>query len=155
MSPTRTGEPRDPHDDGRPRMRAVVGSDRIEEEIFGRAFDGKVVRRIWDFVGPYRNRVWIAVAAVIIFTLSQLSIPLLIRFAIDHGMAADAAPGTLTLIVGLFALAIVINYIASLVQERVTGRMAEHVLFDIRRKMFGHLQRVSLSFMDKTEVEGM
>ncbi|MDF0596804.1 ABC transporter ATP-binding protein [Psychromarinibacter halotolerans] len=152
MSPTRTGEPRDPHDDGRPRMRAVVGSDRIEEEIFGRAFDGKVVRRIWDFVGPYRNRVWIAVAAVIIFTLSQLSIPLLIRFAIDHGMAADAAPGTLTLIVGLFALAIVINYIASLVQERVTGRMAEHVLFDIRRKMFGHLQRVSLSFMDKTEV---
>ncbi|WP_425052382.1 ABC transporter ATP-binding protein [Psychromarinibacter sp. S121] len=152
MSPTRTGEPRDPHDDGRPRMRAVVGSDRIEEEIFGRAFDGKVVRRIWAFVEPYRSRVWIAVTAVIIFTLSQLSIPLLIRFAIDHGMAADAAPGTLTLIVALFALAIVINFIASLVQERVTGRMAENVLFDIRRKMFAHLQRVSLSFMDKTEV---
>ncbi len=152
MSPTRTGEPRDPHDDGRPRMRAVVGSDRIEEEIFGRAFDGKVVRRIWAFVEPYRSRVWIAVTAVIIFTLSQLSIPLLIRFAIDHGMAADAAPGTLTLIVALFALAIVINLIASLVQERVTGRMAENVLFDIRRKMFAHLQRVSLSFMDKTEV---
>lgn len=152
MSPTRTGEPRDPHDDGRPRMRAVVGSDRIEEEIFGRVFDGKVVRRIWAFVEPYRRRVWIAVGAVLIFTLSQLSIPLLIRYAIDHGMAPDAPGWLLGGIVALFALAIAINYAASLTQERVTGHVAENVLFDIRRKMFAHLQRVSLSFMDKTEV---
>lgn len=152
MSPSRAGEPRDPHDDGRPRMRAVVGSDRIEEEIFGRVFDGRVVQRIWAFVQPYRRKVWIAVAAVLIFTLSQLTIPLLIRFAIDHGMAPGAPAGLLTGIVALFALAIAINYVASLVQERVTGQMAENVLFDIRRKMFGHLQHVSLSFMDKTEV---
>ncbi|MDF0599600.1 ABC transporter ATP-binding protein [Psychromarinibacter sp. C21-152] len=152
MSPTRTGEPRDPHDDGRARMRAVVGSDRIEEEIFGRVFDGKVVRRIWAFVHPYRRRVWIAVAAVLVFTVSQLTIPLLIRYAIDHGMAPDAPPGLLAGIVALFGVAIAVNYAASLTQERVTGWMAENVLFDIRRKMFAHLQHVSLSFMDKTEV---
>ena len=57
MSPARAGEPRDPHADGRPRMLAVVGSHRIEEEIFGRAFDGKVVWRIWEFVRPYRRQV--------------------------------------------------------------------------------------------------
>lgn len=39
-------EPLDPRDDENPRMRAAVGSDRIEEEIFGRVFDGKVTRRI-------------------------------------------------------------------------------------------------------------
>jgi len=152
MSPTRRGEPRDPYDDGRPRMRAVVGSNRIEEDIFGRVFDGKVVSRIWKFVEPYRRRVWIAVAAVLVFTLSQLTIPLLIRYAIDHGMAPGAPGGLLAGIVALFGVAIAINYAASLVQERVTGQMAENVLFDIRRKMFGHLQHVSLSFMDKTEV---
>ncbi|WP_172299200.1 ABC transporter ATP-binding protein [Pseudoruegeria sp. HB172150] len=152
MSPTRAGEPRDPHDDGRPRLRAVVGSDRIEEEIFGRAFDGKVVRRIWAFVEPYRRQVMIAVAAVITFTLAQLTIPLLIRYAIDHGMAPDADPRILSGIVAIFAVVIAVNYVASRVQEGVTGRMAENVLFDIRRKMFAHLQRVSLSFMDKTEV---
>lgn len=153
MSATQTGEPRDPHEDGRPRMRAVVGSDRIEEEIFGRAFDGRVVRRIWEFVRPYRREVVISVAAVIVFTLSQLSIPLLIRYAIDHGMAADGVDnGVLTGVVAVFGLVIVINYVASRMQEGVTGRMAENVLFDIRRRMFGHLQRVSLSFMDKTEV---
>ena len=71
----------------------------------------------------------------------------------ELGFAGKAAPGGLLAgIVALFALAIAINYGASLVQERVTGQMAENVLFDIRRRMFGHLQRVSLSFMDKTEV---
>jgi len=153
MSPTHPGEPRDPHDDGRPRMRAVVGSDRIEEEIFGRAFDGRVVRRIWAFVRPYRRQVVISVAAILVFTVSQLTIPLLIRYAIDHGMQpGGAGGGVLTGTVALFGLIIAISYLASRVQEGVTGRMAENVLFDIRRRMFGHLQRVSLSFMDKTEV---
>lgn len=145
-------EPRDPHDDGRPRMRAVVGSSRIEEDIFGRVFDGKVVSRIWEFVKPYKSRVRIAVAAVLIFTLSQLTIPLLISYAIDKGMAKDSPPWLLFWIVVLFGVAIAINFSAQLIQEKVTGQMAEDVLFDIRRKMFGHLQHVSLSFMDKTEV---
>jgi ATP-binding cassette subfamily B multidrug efflux pump len=153
MSATSTGEPRDPHDDGRPRMRAVVGSDRIEEEIFGRAFDGRIVRRFWAFVRPYWRQVVISVAAVVVFTVSQLTIPLLIRYAIDHGMApGGVGEDVLIGIIALFGLIIAINYLASRVQEGVTGRMAENVLFDIRRRMFGHLQRVSLSFMDKTEV---
>lgn len=152
MSPTKPGEPSDPHEDGRPRMRAVVGSDRIEEEIFGRVFDGKVTQRIWQFVRPYKRHVAISVAAVVTFTGSQLTIPLVIRYAIDNGMAKDAPPSTLFWIVAIFAIIVAINFVASRVQELVTGRMAEDVLFDIRRAMFSHLQHVSLSFMDKTEV---
>ena len=152
MSQASNGEPRDHHEDERPRMRAVVGSDRIEEEIFGRVFDGKVTRRIWQFVRPYKRHVSISVAAVVAFTGSQLTIPLLIRYAIDHGMAPGAAPSVLVQIIAIFAVVVVLNFVASRVQENVTGRMAENVLFDIRRAMFGHLQRVSLSFMDKTEV---
>lgn len=158
MSQTKPGQPHDPHDpqapqdDESPRMRAVVGSDRIEEEIFGRVFDGKVTQRVWQFVRPYKRNVVISVAAVVTFTLSQLTIPLLIRYAIDNGMAPDAPTTILLGIVALFAIVIAINFFASRVQELVTGRMAEDVLFDIRRAMFSHLQRVSLSFMDKTEV---
>lgn len=152
MSQAGSGEPRDPHEDERPRMRAVVGSDRIEEEIFGRVFDGKVASRIWQFVRPYKRPLLISVAAVVTFTGSQLTIPLLIRYAIDNGMAPGASPGVLVGIVALFGIVIAVNFIASHLQELVTGRMAENVLFDIRRAMFGHLQRVSLSFMDKTEV---
>jgi ATP-binding cassette subfamily B multidrug efflux pump len=131
MSQTKPGEPNDPHEDERPRMRAVVGSDRIEEEIFGRVFDGKVTQRIWQFVRPYKRNVVISVAAVVAFTGSQLTIPLLIRYAIDTGMAPDAPPTILLGIVALFAVIVVINFVASCVQELVTGRMAENVLFDI------------------------
>ena len=152
MSRTKPGEQLDPHDDESPRMRAVVGSDRIEEEIFGRVFDGKVTQRIWQFVRPYKRHVAISVAAVVMFTGSQLTIPLLIRYAIDNGMVPDAPPSVLLGIVAIFAIIVAINFVASRVQELVTGRMAENVLFDIRRAMFRHLQYVSLSFMDKTEV---
>jgi ATP-binding cassette subfamily B multidrug efflux pump len=152
MSQQRPSEQRDPHEDESPRMRAVVGSDRIEEEIFGRVFDGKVTRRIWQFVRPYKRQVAVSVAAVVTFTGSQLTIPLLIHYAIDNGMAPGAPPSVLLGIVAIFGLVIAINFVASHVQENVTGRMAENVLFDIRRAMFSHLQIVSLSFMDKTEV---
>jgi ATP-binding cassette subfamily B protein len=92
----------------------------------------------------------VAVAAVLTFTAMQLVIPLIIRYAIDHGMTGDRA--VLAWACVAFAAAILVNYAASYVQETVVGQAAENVLFDMRRAMFGHLQRVSLSFMDKTEV---
>lgn len=146
-------ERHDVREDGRRPPRAVVGSHRIEEEMFGRVFDGRVIRRIWVFVAPYRAKLTLAVAAVLLFTATQLVIPLIIRYAIDNGMAGGVADqGPLTIAVIAFAIAILFNFAASLVQETVVGRVAENVLFDIRRAMFSHLQRVSLSFMDKTEV---
>jgi ATP-binding cassette subfamily B protein len=152
MSQAKSSEPLSTHEDDSPRMRAVVGSDRIEEEIFGRVFDGKVTQRIWQFVRPYKRQVAISVAAVVTYTGAQLTIPLLISYAIDYGMAPEAPHSVLLKILAIFAVIVIINFISSRVQELVTGRMAENVLFDIRRAMFGHLQRVSLSFMDKTEV---
>ena len=152
MSQTKPDKTLHSNDDKSSRIRAVVGSHRIEEEIFGRVFDGKVTQRIWQFVRPYKRKVMISIFAVLAFTGSQLTIPLLIRYAIDNGMAPDVQPTILLKVVIIFAIIVIINFIASRVQELVTGRMAEEVLFDIRRAMFSHLQRVSLSFMDKTEV---
>ena len=138
---------------GKRPPRAVVGSHRPDEEVFGKAYDPKIVRRIWAFVSPYRGQVAISVTAVLVFTLSQLAIPLIIRFAIDHGMKVDGLDSSvLAWTVGLFAAVILINYAANYVQELVIGRVAEHVLFNMRRAMFAHLQKVSLNFMDKTEV---
>lgn len=137
---------------GRP-SKAVVGSHRDEEEVFGKAYDPRIIRRIWSFVRPYRGRIFISVAAVLVFTLTQLAIPLVIRYAIDHGMAAGKLDRSVMIsATGVFAVIILINYAASHVQESVVGKVAENVLSDLRRAMFSHLQRVSLSFMDKTEV---
>ena len=131
----------------------MVGSHSPEEEVFGKAYDPRIVRRIWAFVRPYRMQMLIAVAAVLLFTLSQLSIPLIIRYAIDNGMVAGTLDtSVLALAVAAFGGVILVNYGASYVQEFVVGRVAENVLFNMRRAMFEHLQRVSLSFMERTEV---
>lgn len=131
---------------------AVVGSQiSQDEEIFGKVFDRRVVGRIWAFISPYRGQIALAVAGVLVFTLSQLAIPLVIRFAIDKGMATGADRRVLEIAAGVFALVTVVNYGASWVQEGVVGKAAERVLNDLRRAMFHRLQYVSLSFMDKTE----
>ncbi|MBP1844879.1 ATP-binding cassette subfamily B protein [Rhizobium petrolearium] len=143
----------DIRDDGRRPPRAVVGSHRIEEEIFGKVFDGNIIKRIWAFVRPYQVKIYWAVAAVLTFTAMQLLIPLIIRYAIDHGMHPGSVDHSVLIwSIVVFLAAILINFGASYAQEMLVGNVAEDVLFDIRKAMFTHLQRVSLSWMDKTEV---
>jgi ATP-binding cassette, subfamily B, multidrug efflux pump len=132
--------------------RASVGSVRIEEEIFGTAYDPKTVRRIWAFVRPYRAKIYLSVLAVLVFTGTQLAIPLLIGHAIDAGMTRGGDLNNLAWSVVGFTIAVLLNFGASYIQETRVGEVAENVLFDMRRAMFAQLQRVSLSFMDKTEV---
>ncbi len=142
-----------PDENGRP-PRAVVGSQiSIDEEMFGAAFDGRVVRRFMSYVYPYRQRIYYALAAVLVFTGAQLAIPLIIRFAIDEAIVSENADASLlTLAIAVFAAVITVNYGANYVQDRVVGLTGERVIFDLRRAMFAHLQHVALSFMDKTEI---
>ena len=139
--------------DGRPPL-AVVGSlISQDEELFGRAFDRWVVRRLLHYLKPYRRRIAIAIAGVLAFTMTQIAIPLVIRSAIDNAVVAGPTGSALlnaTIIV--FVLVVTVNYLSNHVQETIVGRVAGHLLFDLRRAMYAHLQVVSLSFMDKTEV---
>ncbi|MBE7733870.1 ABC transporter ATP-binding protein [Devosia faecipullorum] len=132
--------------------RASVGSHKIEEEVFGKAYDPQTVRRIWAFVHPYRHKIYFSVIAVLVFTITQLAIPLIIGNAIDTALVTGGDANGLLWAVGAFAVAILFNFAASWVQETQVGQVAENVLFDMRRAMFAQLQRVSLSYMDKTEV---
>ncbi|MCZ6587571.1 MAG: ABC transporter ATP-binding protein [Alphaproteobacteria bacterium] len=141
---------------GRP-PRAYVGSQiNRDEEMFGALFDGGVVRRFLGKVRPYRRQLCLAIAAVLVDTGAQFAIPLIIRFGIDNVILADDGNATeLALVVAVFAAVISINYVANWLQDRLIGVTGEHVIFDLRQAMYAHLQKVSLSFMDKTEVGRM
>ena len=143
----------DIRDNGRRPPRAVVGSHRIEEDMFGWVFERNIVLRIWEFVLPYKRQLMISIIAVLVFTGTQIAIPLIISYAIDNGLTAGTAgQSALRGAMIAFAIAIGLNYGSAWVQESVVGKAAENVLFDIRTAMFSHLQDVSLTFMDKTEV---
>ena len=103
--------------------RAVVGSQiSTDEEMFGAAFDGRVIRRFLSYVYPYRKRIYVALGAVLVFTGAQLSIPLIIRYAIDEALVSENA-GTflLTLAIAIFAAVITVNYAANYLQDRIVG----------------------------------
>ena len=139
---------------GRRPPLAVVGSQvSQEEEMFGAAFDGVVLRRFWSFVRPYRRMLFLAIGGVLFFTITQVVIPLLIRTAIDEAVFVGPPGAELLNVLGIgFIVVVVVNYAANILQEMLVGRIAGHILFDLRRAMYAHLQRVSLDFMDKTEV---
>lgn len=137
--------------------RAVVGSQvNRDEEMFGAAFDRRVVRRFFAYVRPYRRRLSLGIGALLVFTGAQLAIPLVIRHAIDHAIVPQGGdPGLLAFIAAVFAAVVLVNYGANFLQEWLVGRTGEQVIFDLRQAMFAHLQYVALAFMDKTEVGRM
>ena len=141
--------------DGRQRPpHAVVGSQvERDEQMFGAAFNGHMLRRFAAFLVPYRPLLIVAVVAVLIFTLTSLAIPLLISFVYDRALEeGNTSQRLLTILVIALGSVVALNYVANFLQEVIVGRTAERVLFDLRRAMYSHLQRVSLSFMDRTEV---
>jgi ATP-binding cassette subfamily B protein len=140
------GRTRPPH--------AVVGSQvERDEEMFGKAFNGHVVRRFGGFLKPYKLLLGVAILAVLGFTATQLAIPLVIRYAVDNALElGNTDRGLLETSVIVLAGVVIFNFISNFMQEIIVGRTAERVLFDLRRAMYTHLQRVALSFMDRTEV---
>ena len=123
------------------------------EEIFTTVFDPRVLRRFFGFVRPYRMILSMAILTVFVFTLTQIAIPLVIREAIDTAILGEnAGPRLLQIAAMAFFSVITINYVSNHIQLTVVAKLAEQILTDLRRAMYVHLQDVSLSFMDKTEV---
>ena len=123
------------------------------EEMFGVVFDGNIIHRFIEFVKPYRKTIYVAFAAVIIYTFTQISIPLLIRDAVDSAVGVGRGDYELLILaVQIFFCVVTVNYISNYFQLTIVAKLAERILIDLRRAMFVHLQEVSLSFMDKTEV---
>jgi ATP-binding cassette subfamily B multidrug efflux pump len=130
------------------KPRASLGSSE-GEDIFG-TFDTGVAKRFLAIMRPYRRAFLGAVVAVLISAASVVAIPALIGRAVNAAVARDGALLDQTLIA--FAGLVAIYSTAFFIEQWLSARLAQRVIFDIRRKMFDHFQDVSLSFMDKTHV---
>lgn len=128
--------------------RASLGSSE-GDDIFG-TFDTKVARRFLAFLKPHRAAFLWAVVAVLISAASVVTIPALIGQAVSAAVARDGDLLDKTL--ALFAGLVAVYATAFFMEQWLSARLAQRVIFDIRRKMFEHFQDVSLSFMDKTHV---
>lgn len=126
------------------------GGDDHGEDIFGTGVKEGLVGRFRPFTAPYKLRfVWIALA-VLMATGSAIAIPIAIRDAVNSAVGTTVRP--LSLILAMFAALVITNVVGSYLQQSLSAKLAQQVIFDMRRAMFAHLQNVALSFMDKTHV---
>lgn len=119
------------------------------EQVFQR-FDRSVTARMWRFMRPHRWAVVGVLLTVALYTLVQVAIPVAVRHAVDS--ALGQSPFSFNAVLLMFALLIGLNAALTFLQEWVAARLAQTVIFDLRRAMFEHLQRLSLSIMDRTQV---
>src|SRR6266496_2443873 len=97
---------------------------------------------------PYRTRTTLSIFSLLLATATALAPPFLSKYAIDDGIKKNNL-GALWLIVAVFLLAGLANWGMSYVQTYLTGWVGERILADLRNKLFGHLQRLSLGFFER------
>ena len=97
---------------------------------------------------PYKTRTILSVFSLLAATATALLPPLLAKYAVDDGIRQHDLQ-KLYWIVGAFLLAGLANWGMSYVQTYLTGWVGERILADLRNKLFGHLQRLSLGFFER------
>lgn len=137
-----------PHEIEHNGERIAAREDHAEQ--FG-TIDTAVVTRVWPYLRVHRRLAVIALVSIVAYVGVQIAIPLLIKGAVDNLMGKPGSPG-LPLLLALFGALILGNGATSYLSEVATARLAQRVIFDLRRAMFRHLQRVSQGFMDRSHV---
>jgi len=135
-------------------------SDFREEEALGKLYDRRTARRLFRYLRPYAG--WVAVATLLTLPIAPLAAigPKLFQIAVDqyivpalrNELAADAAARGIgwmsLLLVGSLGLGFAFQY----VQIRVMQKVAQETMYDLRKEIFSHLQRLPLSFYDRSPV---
>ncbi len=124
--------------------------DGWSDESIGKAYDHKVVVRLSKYAKPYKWRVIIAILGTIVFSFASYTQPAVIGKAIDFAKAGNMPDLTMAGIqlVGLALL----SWLSYYGYMSTTAWMGHRILLTLRRQMFAHLQKLSLSFFDRNEV---
>jgi ABC-type multidrug transport system fused ATPase/permease subunit len=104
--------------------------------------------RLARLASPYRRRAALSLVAMIVVTATTLTVPYLLKVAIDGGIQARDTT-LLTWVIVAFVAVSLLNLGASYLQTYLTSWVGEHVIYDLRRQLFAHLQKLSLDFFSR------
>jgi ATP-binding cassette subfamily B protein len=122
-----------------------------EEEILGKAYDARLMRRLLRYLRPYRRQVAIALAAIISASVLQLAQPYLMKIAIDRYIAAGDFAGLDRIALAFLAI-LLASFGLEYLQTWVLQMTGQRIMFDMRTEIYGHLQRLDLQFFDRNPV---
>lgn len=124
--------------------------DGWSDETLGKAYDHRVVVRLAGYVRPYKARTTFAIIGTVLFALSSFTLPALVGMATDRALAGQLHElGVISAAMAFLALVTWASYYGYM---STTAWLGHRVLLTLRREMFIHLQKLSMSFYDRNEV---
>ncbi len=136
-----------------------------EEEVLGKAYDSRLMKRLLTYLRPYRVQVVIALIAIVLKACADVLGPYLTKVAIDKYLASHTeahslldrflSPRPLTgiaQIAGMYIGILLFSFLLEFTQTYVMQWTGQKVMFDLRSEIFRHLQRLHIAFFDKNPV---
>lgn len=131
-------------------MAAVPQRENIQEEqAIGKAYDTRIMRRLWTYISPHRRLVWMSLALVPVIAGVEILQPLIVKYGIDHNLSKKSLDG-LGWVALAFASSLVIHGLFQYVYLYILNITGQRAMRDLRKGMFRHLQRLPNSFFDKS-----
>ena len=135
-------------------------SNLHEEEALGKAYDSHLMRRLLQYMKPYRGRVALAIFLVAVVTPLELAPPLIFGKAIDsyftpalnHTMSVGSAWSGIMLLSGVLLAVLIFDFLAQYAQIRIMQRVGQQTMYDMRGQIFSHMQRLPMSYFDRNPV---
>lgn len=122
-----------------------------DEDVLGRAYDHRLMRRLLGYLRPYRWRVAAAIAVVILDAVAQLAGPWLTMQAIDNGIRHRDL-GYLDRVALLYLAVLLVGFGLGYLQTQIMQSVGQRVMMDLRMALFRHLQRLPVAFFDRNPV---
>ncbi len=157
-------KPKQPQSDAKPAARSAQ-----DDDVAGKAYDGRLMRRLLTYLRPYKPQVAISAVATLLKSATDSVGPLLVMVAVDTYMSATPPeqlswlarhlsrhPLTpmrgVTLIAAIYLGALLFTFLLELLQTYLMQWTGQKVMFDMRKQIFRHLQRMSPAFYDRNPV---
>lgn len=129
---------------------APVAGGQAEQDL-GKAYDTRLLLRLWRFIRPYRRDFWLALACLPATSAFMLAQPYLLKLAIDRYVTTGDSAGMAQMGV-LYGIAAVGEFVFFYLQYYLTMLVAQKSLADLRLAVFDHVQQLETAYFDRNPV---
>jgi ATP-binding cassette subfamily B protein len=122
-----------------------------EEEILGKAYDARLMKRLMQYLRPYRWHVALGILLSVLVSLLEAIRPYFTKVAVDVDIAARDPRGLLMTTLTFFGV-LILRGLLQYANAYLTQWIGQRTIYDLRTEVFEHLQRLSLRFYDKNPI---
>lgn len=122
-----------------------------DDEVLGKAYDARLMRRLLTYLQPYRLRVIASILLLLVVTVLELSGPVLVQIAIDNYISVGDNAGLARIALFYFGI-LASSFVLAYIQFYSMQAIGQRVQYDIRMQLFRHLQTMHLGFFDRNPV---